>query len=97
MFPKENPHYIVIVNNIIVINDGVSGISPELKDLCAKGPSFNPMPLNYDWLELQKDFDAFCNRLRAYYIFANVPKKETNSVNALPPPRKKNGASGKTF
>lgn len=53
----------------IIINSVDQPIPNDLKELCSKGPSFVPTPVNYNWLQLQKDFDSFKNRLRAPYIF----------------------------
>ena len=38
-----------------------SDIHPDLVTLCSKGPSFVPVPIQYDWLQMQKDFDSFRN------------------------------------
>ena len=76
----------------IILNSGQSIITSDLKSLCAKGPSFVPTPLNFDWLQMQKDFDAFSNKMRARYIFSNVPKKVPDNdtvITVPPPPRKK--------
>ena len=79
----------------IILNTGQTEISDDLKNLCAKGPSFIPTPINYDWLQLQKDFDSFKNRIRARFMFNNSSSNTTQnsqqqSNESLPaPPRKK--------
>ena len=70
----------------IVIETEENIISNEFKDLCAKGPSFIPTPMNYDWLQLQKDFDRFKNRMRARYMFSKNDIPVDN--NSIPPPPK---------
>lgn len=84
----------------ILINTSEENVSKNLKQLCAKGPSFVPTPQNFDWLQLQKDFDAFQSRIRARFIFrekdtnekSNITEKDTSthqnkSINR--PPKKK--------
>ena len=39
--------------------------------LCSKGPSFVPVPREFDWLQLQKDFDKFANRIRTKLFFSD--------------------------
>lgn len=74
----------------ILINVDSKRISTPMKELCAKGPSFVPTPLNYDWLQLQKDFDSFRNRIRARYIFRNKNSNnnDTSNIEIKNPPRK---------
>lgn len=55
---------------IVLTNTNSNQIGDSIKDLCAKGPSFILTPENFDWLQLQKDFDSFRNRLRARYLFS---------------------------
>ena len=55
----------------------------KLRTALAKGPSFIPTPLHVDWLQLQKDFDAFSNRLRARFIFkSSQPNNNNNNTNS---------------
>jgi len=56
----------------------------------SKGPTFVPTPINYDWLELQKDFDNFKNKMRARYYFNQNNKEFTSldSSNIQKPPKK---------
>jgi len=84
---EEKPN----IHHPIILNSGKNSISDDFKDLCAKGPSFIPTPVHFDWLNLQKDFDAFKNRLRARYIFSKNQQKNDpqTSVNVLPNPPKK--------
>ena len=53
-------------------------LTDGLKSLCSKGPSFVAVPSHYIWLQLQKDFNRFRNKLRSTVFFAN---KEENSNN----------------
>ena len=80
-----------LVNNdhhpIILTND-TSHISPSLKDLCAKGPSFVPTPINYDWTQLQLDFDTFASRMRARYMFRGKRSPPQNDSSIPCPPKK---------
>ena len=46
-------------------------LSHGLKSLCSKGPSYVPVPPHYNWLELQKNFDLFRNRMRTRFLFSN--------------------------
>ena len=76
----------------ILLMDENINISDSLKNLCAKGPSFVPTPEYFDWLQLQKDFDAFRNRLRARYIFKdneNQVINENESISIKNPPKRK--------
>ena len=54
----------------ILINTGDMDISDDLKDLFAKGPSFVTTPVHFDQLQLQRDFDAFHNRVRYSFTFS---------------------------
>ena len=80
-----------LVNNdhhpIILTND-TSQISPSLKDLCAKGPSFIPTPINYDWAQLQLDFDTFASRMRTRYMFRGKSYPPQNDSPIPCPPKK---------
>ena len=73
---------------IVLTNTNSNQIGDSLKDLCAKGPSFIPTPENFDWLQLQKDFDAFRNRVRARYLFSSSegprPNDETQILKRQP-------------
>ena len=73
----------------IILTDSTNDIIDNLKSLFAKGPSFVPTPLNYDWLQLQKDFDVFKSRLRAQYIFKESEQINIRTDLSLPPPPKK--------
>ena len=53
-------------------------LTDGLKSLCSTGPSFVAVPSHYIWLQLQKDFNRFRNKLRSTVFFAN---KEENSNN----------------
>ena len=73
------------IHHPIILTENVE-ITDDFKKLCAKGPSFVPTPSHYDWLQLQKDFDAFRNRIRARFIF-----KDSNPLTrpvSICPPRK---------
>ena len=67
----ENTIFLNLHKNNTLLIDG-------LKSLCSKGPSFVAVPSHYIWLQLQKDFDRFRNKLRNTVFFAN---KEENSNN----------------
>ena len=58
-----------INHHTTVLTNDASQITPFLKDLCAKGPSFLPIPINFDWAQPQLDFDTFASRMRARYMF----------------------------
>ena len=74
-------------NPVILMND-TSQISPSLKDLCAKGPSFVPTPINYDWAQLQLDFDTFASRMRTRYMFRGKSSPPRNDSPIPCPPKK---------
>ena len=76
-------------------------LEPGLVSLCSKGPSYVPTPSHYDWLQLQKDFDLFRNRVRARYMFSNVSNETSyvvppNEPPNEPPKRKSTWVSTKT-
>ena len=82
----------------IILFGNSSLISVDFKSLCAKGPSFIPTSLYVDWLQLQKDFNTFSNRVRARFIFRssqsnsnniNNTNSKNNSMSINQPPRKK--------
>ena len=60
---NSTAHYPIILENT------KTAINKEFKSLCSKGPYFVPTPTKFDWLELQKDFDSFRNRMRARFLF----------------------------
>ena len=72
---KDNPHH-----PIVIINHGDFDIPLELKDLCAKGPTFVPTPLNFDWLQMQKDFDSLSSKVRARYVFSKIIPNDSNTT-----------------
>ena len=80
-----------LVNNdhhpVILTND-TSQISPSLKDLCAKGASFVPAPINYDWTQLQLDYDTFASRMRTRYMFRGKSSPPRNDSPIPCPPKK---------
>ena len=59
-----------------------------LKDLCAKGPSFVPTLINYDWAQLQLDFYTFASRMRARYVFRSKSSPPQNDSSIPCPPLK---------
>ena len=70
--------------------DGLERELPSgLSELCQRGPSFIPIPDSYDWLQLQKDFDRFRNRVRSTVFFSSKPQTERvcNDVTGIQPPR----------
>ena len=94
LLPSNNNNSVLCDNNNnlhhpIILSDSTNDINDNLKSLCAKGPSFVPTPLNYDWLQLQKDFDVFKSRLRAQYIFKESEQINIRTDLLLPPPPKK--------
>ena len=62
-------------------------LSDGLKFLCNKGPSYVPVLSHYNWLELQKNFDLFRNRLRTRFLFSN--KESSCEKEKHAPPIKK--------
>ena len=88
---RQNNEEKLNVHHPIIINSGNNTISDDFKDLCAKGPSSVPTPVHFDWLQLQKDFDSFKNRLRARYFFSKhqINNDPSTNVNTLPKPPKK--------
>ena len=72
----------------IILTNDTSQISPSLKDVCAKGPSFVPTPINYDWAQLQLDFDTFASRMRTRYIFRGKSSPPQNDSPIPCPPKK---------
>ena len=72
--------------------DGLQRDLPSgLSDLCKKGPSFIPTPDSFDWLQLQKDFDRFRNRIRTSVFFfdkPSAPPDTANDVTGIRPPKK---------
>jgi len=82
------------IHHPIVITSGNVEVSKDFKILCAKGPSFVPTPEYFDWLQLQKDFDAFRNRVRARYIFQN--KEPYVRPKDQPPSKRSNWSAPKT-
>ena len=61
-----------------------------LSNLCKKGPSFVPTPDSFDWLQLEKDFDRFRNRIRASVFFfdkSSTPAARTSDVTGIQPPK----------
>ena len=84
--PKESE-----MHHPIVLTQDETTIDESFKKLCSKGPTFVPTPEYYDWLQLQKDFDAFRNRVRACYIFHGKENKQTPELNipiVKDPPKK---------
>ena len=65
----EPQEFLNINHHTIILTNDASQIPPFLKDLCVKGPSFLPTPINYDWAQPQLDFDTFASRTRARYMF----------------------------
>ena len=57
--------------NPINLDKNNNNLSDGLKSLCSKGPSHVPVPPHYNWLELQKNFDLFRNRMRTRFLFSN--------------------------
>ena len=47
-----------------VINLSTRDLTPSLKSVLAKGPTFIPTPTNVNWFDLSKNFDKFANQLR---------------------------------
>ena len=72
--------------------DGLQRDLPSgLTELCKKGPSFIPTPDSFDWLQLQKDFDRFRNRIRASVFFSDKPSTPAytcDDVTGIRPPKK---------
>ena len=66
----------------IILNGNSSLVLTDLKSLCHKGPPCIPTPLHVDWIELQKDFDAFLNRLRARFILKSSQTNSNNNSNS---------------
>ena len=64
-----------------------NNLSDGLKSLCSKGPSHVPVPPHYNWLELQKNFDLFRNRMRNRFLFSN--KESSYEKDKHAPPIKK--------
>ena len=67
--------------------DKNNNLSDGLKSLCSKGPSHVPVPPHYNWLELQKNFDLFRNRMRTRFLFSN--KESSYEKDKHAPPIKK--------
>jgi len=87
--PSKVHHPIVLAENVEISND--------FKELCAKGPSFVPTPSHFDWLQLQKDFDAFRNRLRARFIFKDsAPVNQSHRDSSYPPKKTSKWSAPKT-
>ena len=84
----------------ILINTGNTEISNDFKELCSKGPSFVPTPVHFDWLQLQKDFDNFRNRVRARFIFSadnhHANSTKDDSKNKNPPKKQSQWSAPKT-
>jgi len=79
------------IHHPILISESANNVSYDMKELCSKGPSFVPTPEHYDWFTLQRDFDAFRNRIRARFIFANegnVNNIDQTHDNVPKPPKK---------
>ena len=74
-------------HNPIVLAELNGAVSEDFLSLCSLGPSFIPVPVNYDWLQLQKDFDKFRNSIRAYCFFHNFPDNKSPDNIITGPPR----------
>ena len=80
-----------LVNNDhhpIILKNDMSQISASLEDLCAKGPSFVQTPINYDWAQLQLDFDTFASRMRTRYMIRGKSSPPQNDSSIPYPPKK---------
>ena len=62
-------------------------LSVGLKSLCSKDPSYVLVPPHYNWLELQKSYDLFRNRMRTRFLFLN--KESFSEKEKHSPPIKK--------
>ena len=58
-------------------------IPSDFISLCKKGPSFVPTSQHVDWLQIQKDFDNFCNTMRRA-INEYDPKSDPHAISSAP-------------
>ena len=74
------------IHHTIILTNDASQISPFIKALCGKGPSFAPAPINYGWAQLQLDFDAFASGMRPRYMFRGKgsPPRNGSSIHCYP-------------
>ena len=82
----EPQEFFNINHHTIILTNDASQIPPFLKDLCVKGPSFLPTPINYDWAQPQLDFDTFASRMRGRYVFRgkSSPPRSSSSIPSSP-------------
>jgi hypothetical protein len=69
----------------ILLCDDSSAIPESFISLCKKGPKFIPTPQNVDWLDIQRDFDNFSNRVR-YLANDFDPEADPSQANNILPP-----------
>ena len=84
----EPQEFLNINHHTIILTNDASQIPPFLKDLCVKGPSFLPTPINYDWAQPQLDFDTFASRMRPRYIFRGKSSLPCNGSSMPCSPKK---------
>ena len=65
----------------VILNGNTLLVSVNLNSFCAKEMTFKPNPLYVDWLQLQKDFDAFPNILRSRFIIKSSQSNNNNNNN----------------
>lgn len=70
-FKKHHPT--ILINN-------PSNNPVGFKSLCAKELWFIPAWHYYGWLQLQNDFDAFCNKIRSKFICQYSLPNKSNTV-----------------
>ena len=64
----------------VILNGNTLLVSVNLNSFCAKEMTFKPNPLYVDWLQLQKDSDAFPNILRSRFIIKSSQSNNKNNI-----------------